>query len=116
MMADEAHITNIAVRKSCRRRGIGELLLISMIDLILELNAHLVTLEVRASNIAAQGLYHKYGFSQLHVRPGYYTDNKENALVLAAKDITSVAFQRRFNRLKKAHARRWGIAFYHTAR
>jgi ribosomal-protein-alanine N-acetyltransferase len=107
MMANEAHITNIAVRKSHRRRGIGELLLISMIDLALELGAQLITLEVRASNIAAQGLYHKYGLNQLHIRPGYYTDNKENALVLASEDITSAAFQRRFKRLKKAHAQRW---------
>jgi ribosomal-protein-alanine N-acetyltransferase len=107
MMANEAHITNIAVRKSHRRQGIGELLLISMIDLTLELRAQLITLEVRASNIAAQGLYHKYGLNQLHIRRGYYTDNKENALVLATEDITSAAFQRRLKRLKKEHARRW---------
>jgi len=107
MMANEAHITNIAVRQSHHRRGIGELLLISMIDLALELGAHLITLEVRASNTAAQGLYHKYGLNQLHIRPGYYTDNKENALVLATEDITSAAFQQRLKRLKKAHARRW---------
>jgi ribosomal-protein-alanine N-acetyltransferase len=107
MMANEAHITNIAVRKSYHRRGIGELLLIAMIDLALELGAHLITLEVRASNIAAQGLYRKYGLNQLHIRPGYYTDNKENALVLANEDITSAAFQRRFKQLRKAHTLRW---------
>jgi ribosomal-protein-alanine N-acetyltransferase len=107
MMASEAHITNIAVRKSHRRRGIGEMLLISMIDLALKLGGHLVTLEVRASNTAAQGLYRKYGLNQLHIRPGYYTDNKENALVLANQDIASPAFQQRLERLKEAHARRW---------
>jgi len=78
-----------------------------MIDLALKLGGHLVTLEVRASNTAAQGLYRKYGLNQLHIRPGYYTDNKENALVLANQDIASPAFQQRLERLKEAHARRW---------
>ncbi|MBN1862864.1 MAG: ribosomal protein S18-alanine N-acetyltransferase [Dehalococcoidales bacterium] len=107
MMANEAHITNIAVRKSHRRRGIGELLLISMIELALELGANLLTLEVRASNIAAQGLYRKYGLNQLHIRRGYYTDNRENALVLAVDDITSADFRQHLKQLKQAHARRW---------
>ena len=116
MMADEAHITNIAVRQSYRRQGIGELLLISMISLAMELNAHILTLEVRASNIAAQGLYYKYGFAQVGVRQGYYTDDKEDALVLSIEDITSVAFQKHLNQLKKTHSRRWGIALYHITR
>ena len=110
MMADDAHITNIAVRRSHRRQGIGEFLLISMTGLALELNAHMLTLEVRASNISAQSLYYKYGFSLVNVRQDYYTNNKENALVLASEDITSAAFQKRLNQLKKAHAHRWGIA------
>ena len=116
MMADEAHITNIAVRQSYRRQGIGELLLISMISLAMELNAHILTLEVRASNIAAQGLYYKYGFAQVGVRQGYYTDDKEDALVLSTEDIASVAFQKHLNQLKKTHSRRWGIALYHIVR
>ena len=56
IMADEAHITNIAVRQLYRRQGIGELLLIATIDRAIELNARIITLEVRASNMAAQGL------------------------------------------------------------
>jgi ribosomal-protein-alanine N-acetyltransferase len=116
MIADEAHLTNIAVRGSHRRRGIGELLLISMIDLALELDARILTLEVRASNTSAQSLYYKYGFSQLNVRQGYYTNNKENALVMATEDITSAAFQKRLNQLKKAHSRKWGLALHHIMR
>ena len=116
MMADEAHITNIAVRHSLRRQGIGELLLISMIDLAMGLDVRILTLEVRASNTAARSLYHKYGFSQVNVRRGYYTDNKEDALVMATENITSAAFQTHLNQLKKAHSRRWGIALYHIAR
>jgi len=116
MMADEAHITNIAVREIHHRRGIGELLLISLIDLALELGNRILSLEVRASNLAAQGLYHKYGLRQIGIRRGYYTDNKENAMVMTAEDITSTSFQKRLTQLKQAHSRRWGIAFYHVAR
>jgi len=110
MMGDEAHITNIAVRQSHRRLGIGELLLISMTNLAFELGAHILTLEVRASNISAQSLYYKYGFSLVQLRQGYYTNNKENALVMAVEDITSKAFQKRLKQLEQAHAHRWGIA------
>jgi len=116
VMADEAHITNVAVRKSHRRQGIGELLLISMIDLATELKAHILTLEVRASNIAAQSLYRKYGFTRGGLRPGYYADNREDALVMSTEDITLVPFQARLNQLRKAHSRKWGVALYHIAR
>jgi len=115
MMAEEAHLTNIAVRKSYYRRGIGERLLISMIDLALELNARLLTLEVRVSNIAARNLYYKYGFTRGGLRRGYYADNKEDALIMSLEDITSVSFQRRLSQLKKAHSREWGVVLYHTA-
>jgi len=116
MMADEAHITNIAVRKIHRRQGIGERLLISMIDLATELNARILTLEVRASNIAAQNLYYKYGFAQVGLRRGYYTDNKEDAVLMTIGNTTSASFQSRLNQLKKAHSQRWEIALYQVAR
>jgi len=116
IMADEAHITNVAVRKIYRRQGIGELLLISMIDLAKELNARNLTLEVRASNTAAQKLYSKYGFSQVGLRHGYYTDNKENAVLMSTEDIISASFQSHLNQLKKAHSPKYGIALYRVAR
>ncbi len=115
IMADEAHITNIAVRELYRRQGIGELLLISTIDLATELNARIITLEVRASNTAAQNLYHKYGFTQTGLRRGYYRDNKEDAVLMSAENITSASFQAHLNRLKQAHSRKWGIALYQIA-
>ena len=116
IMANEAHITNVAVRKIHRRRGIGELLLISMIDLAIELNARNLTLEVRASNTAAQNLYSKYDFKQVGLRRGYYTDNKEDAVLMSTADISSVSFQSRLNQLKKAHSQKHGIAIYQIAR
>lgn len=108
VMADEAHLTNVAVRKCYQRQGIGELLLLSIIDLAAELKAKVVTLEVRVSNITAQNLYQKYGFTQVGVRPGYYTDNKEDALLMSTESITSAPFQVRLQRLKRTHLRRYG--------
>ncbi len=116
IMAGEAHITNIAVREPHRRQGIGELLLIFAIDLATELNAHIITLEVRVSNTTAQSLYYKYGFNQSGLRHHYYIDNKEDAVIMTTENITSVPFQACLQRLKQAHSRRWGIALYQIAR
>jgi ribosomal-protein-alanine N-acetyltransferase len=110
VMAGEAHITNIAVREKHRRQGIGELLLISLINLATELDASLVTLEVRASNITAQSLYSKYGFTWVGLRRGYYTDNREDAVLMSLENITSAPVQANLQRLKQAHSQKWGIA------
>ncbi len=56
MMAGEAHITNIAVRQEYRGRGLGELLLIAIIDLATSLEATFLTLEVRVSNMVARSV------------------------------------------------------------
>lgn len=108
IMAGEAHITTIAVREKHRRQGMGELLLISLIDLATELDASLVTLEVRASNIAAQSLYSKHGFVWVGVRRGYYTDNREDGVLMTLENITSAEVQANLQRLKQAHSQRWG--------
>lgn len=110
IMAGEAHITDIAVREKYRRRGIGELLLISAIDLAAELKAHIVTLEVRISNTPAQSLYYKYGLTQTGLRRGYYTDNGEDAMVMSTEIITSASFQALFQQLKQSYSRKWGIS------
>jgi len=108
VMADEAHLTNIAVRKQYQHQGIGEWLLISIIDLAAKLKANFITLEVRASNTAAQSLYHKYGFTKVSVRPGYYTDNREDALLMSTESITSAPFQARLQQLKQAYSTKYG--------
>jgi [ribosomal protein S18]-alanine N-acetyltransferase len=115
IMADEAHITNVAVRERHRREGIGELMLISLIDLATELKTYFVTLEVRASNIGAQNLYAKYGLVQVGVRRGYYTDNREDALLMTVADTTASDFQARFQQLKLAHFNKWGMTSYFRA-
>ena len=111
VMADEAHITNIAVRQNCRRRGVGELLFISVIDLAAELDADIVTLEVRVSNLLAQSLYNKYGLVEVGLRRGYYTDNREDALLMSTSSITSASFQAQFQQLKDAHTQKYGEGF-----
>jgi len=116
VMADEAHITAIAVREAYRRQGIGELLLISVIGLAAGLNARIVTLEVRTSNTDAQNLYTKYGFTQVGVRRGYYIDNREDAILMSTQDITSTAFQKHLQQLKQAHSRKCGIALCQIVR
>jgi len=116
IMAGEAHITNIAVREKHRRQGIGELLLISLIELAIELDARLITLEVRTSNTAAQSLYYKYGFTQVGLRRGYYTDNREDGVLMSLEDITSAPVQANLQQLKQAHAQKWEITVHHVAR
>ena len=110
IMAEEAHITNIAVWEKYHHQGIGELLLISLIDLATELDARFITLEVRASNTAAQSLYSKYGFTQAGMRRGYYTDNREDGVLMSLENIASAPVQANLQRLKQAHSQKWEIA------
>jgi len=111
VMVDEAHIITIAVRNAYRRQGIGERLLISIIEMAMELKADVVTLEVRTSNKQAQALYYKYGFRQVGIRRAYYTDNGEDALLMTTDSLTSLNFQSHFKQLKRAHRLRWGEFF-----
>ena len=107
-MVDEAHLTTIAVRGSYRRQGIGELLLISAIDLSLERQCRFVTLEVRVSNKGAQAFYEKYGLARTGMRKGYYTDNHEDALIMSTDAISSDQYQALFRRLKEDYSRKHG--------
>jgi len=107
VMVDEAHITTIAIRDAYRRRGIGEWLLISIIDMAAQLKAKVITLEVRASNKQAQALYQKFGFQKVGLRRAYYTDNGEDALLMTTDPLTSVTFQSYLQQLKQAHQHRW---------
>jgi ribosomal-protein-alanine N-acetyltransferase len=102
MLAGEAHVTNLAVRRQYRGKGLGELLLIATIDLASELKASFMTLEVRASNLIAQSLYSKYGFVQMGVRRGYYLDNREDAIIMSTDMLDSPSFQEQVRQLREA--------------
>jgi ribosomal-protein-alanine N-acetyltransferase len=107
MMVDEAHVVTIAVRKSHARSGLGELLLLSTINLAMTLGARIVTLEVRVSNTAAQALYAKYGFTIAGTRRKYYSDNGEDALIMSTDNIASPSYRERLERMKEEHRSRW---------
>ena len=84
MAAGEAHILNVCVAASQRRRGLADFLLRHLIMVARAASTTLLLLEVRVSNAAAQRLYRGFGFAQLGERRGYYParDGREDALVL----------------------------------
>ena len=108
-MASEMHIINLAVHLDYRNKGIGEILLIYAIELSVELKAIMITLEVRPSNLAAQALYSKYGFSQRGVRRAYYLDNREDAIITTLDEMASPKYQETFRKLKEAYVEKWGV-------
>jgi len=98
---DDGHITTIAVHPNYRRQGVGELLMLGLIDQAYALNAQQLTLEVRVSNSAAQNLYVKYGFRHHGERKRYYTDNGEDAAIMWTDEIHSAAFRERVRELRQ---------------
>ncbi|MBW7460084.1 ribosomal protein S18-alanine N-acetyltransferase [Paenibacillus sepulcri] len=82
---DEAHVTNIAVREGYRGLGLGERLLREIMKTAVFFGTNRMTLEVRVSNEIAQGLYSKLGFEPSGLRPNYYSDNMEDALIMWAE-------------------------------
>lgn len=109
-MVDEAHITSIAVKSSHRGKGIGELLLIASVEMGALQRSRMVTLETRVSNIVAQNLYKKYGFSIVGRRKRYYSDNNEDAYVMSTGDTTGEEYRTMFNDLRRQHSLRWGVS------
>jgi [ribosomal protein S18]-alanine N-acetyltransferase len=110
LMVGEAHIVTLAVREGQRRRGLGELLLITAVEVAVAHRQEVLTLEVRRSNEAAVSLYEKYGFNRVGVRSRYY-DNREDALIMTTPPLISMAFRERYQSLKEAHQRRWDGAY-----
>lgn len=81
-VVDEGHITNVAVHSDYRGKKIGDRLVKEMVELCKENNLVAMTLEVRTSNTVAQNLYRKYGFKMGGIRKEYYSDNKEDAIIM----------------------------------
>ncbi|MFB6365772.1 ribosomal protein S18-alanine N-acetyltransferase [Paenibacillus elgii] len=84
LIMEEAHVTNIAIREKYRGRKFGERLLVEMQQTAVFYGVLRMTLEVRPSNLIAQRLYEKLGFRSVGIRRGYYTDNKEDAIIMWA--------------------------------
>jgi ribosomal-protein-alanine N-acetyltransferase len=100
LMVDEAHITTFAIHPGWRRQRIGERLLLAFLDLARDRHAREATLEVRLSNLPARRLYEKYGFRPVGLRPRYYTDNNEDALIMTTEPLSDARFRDRIERLR----------------
>lgn len=93
LMADEIHIITLAITPAWKGRGLGEWLLLAMLEKGRLLGAKVATLEVRPSNQAAIRLYQKYKFQQVGARPNYYRDTDEDALIFTTPDLTLPDYQ-----------------------
>lgn len=82
LVAGEAQVTRVAVAEAERGQGLGTRLTAAMVNKAWELGAEAVTLEVRESNLAAQKAYLTCGFASEGIRPNYYEDNHENAVIM----------------------------------
>ncbi len=82
LVLDEAHVTNIAVCTAYRGQGLGEKLVRELVYQAKLRGATSMTLEVRVSNIPAQRLYEKIGFVNRGIRRQYYSDTKEDAMIM----------------------------------
>jgi len=82
VIADERHLVNLAVDPGHRRQGIGQQMLTEVIERARADGARLVTLEVRESNEAARKLYRDFGFIDVALRPHYYPDSREDAVIM----------------------------------
>ena len=83
-IVDESHVSNIAVHPLFRRQGVGEYLLRHVMVYSLREGCLRMTLEVRKSNLNAQHLYEKLGFRSYGIRPRYYSNNDEDAVIMWA--------------------------------
>lgn len=81
-IVDEGHITNVAVSPNYRRMQVGSALIKTMLDVTIKAGISQHTLEVRAGNESAKGLYRKFGFEEAGLRKGYYEDNGEDAIIM----------------------------------
>ncbi len=104
LMVDEAHITTFAVLPEWRRQGVGGRLMVELMRLARELQANVMTLEVRLSNRPARALYAKFGFRPAGIRPRYYSDNGEDALIMTTSPLGSPEMNERFAEMERLYS------------
>lgn len=102
VVGDEAHITTVVVDPEHRQNRVGTRLMLVLIDHALASGAEALTLEVRASNEAAQALYRRFGMAPVGVRKQYYRD--EDALIMWVHDIGGADYARRLEDIRRAMA------------
>ena len=94
LIVDEAHIATIAVLPEYRSQGIARRLLTIALQAIVQRDYRIATLEVRAGNLAAQNLYRQFGFETVGIRPKYYRDNNEDALIMTVDHLDQAYLNR----------------------
>jgi ribosomal-protein-alanine N-acetyltransferase len=87
LVSDEVHLVNLCVDKPYRRCGIATTLLRFLLSRGAEKGARYSTLEVRSSNTPAINLYRSFGFREVAIRKGYYTDTGEDAIVMLLDNL-----------------------------
>jgi ribosomal-protein-alanine N-acetyltransferase len=100
VVVGEGHVTNIGVAPQWQRHGVGRRLLLVLAREARRRAAQHMTLEVRVSNLGAQGLYREFGFAPAGVRPNYYSEVHEDALVMWAHDIDTDAYGARLEEVE----------------
>ncbi|MEX2162088.1 MAG: ribosomal protein S18-alanine N-acetyltransferase [Anaerolineales bacterium] len=90
LLGEEVHIANLAVASRFRRQGLARRLLTHVLQRAAEKGMHSATLEVRAGNRAAQALYEEFGFHEVGRRKRYYSDNREDALLMQLPHLNPV--------------------------
>jgi ribosomal-protein-alanine N-acetyltransferase len=99
-VAEEAHITNVAVHPDYHGQKVGTQIMLALTAEARRRGADSIALEVRVSNLVAQSLYRKFGFVPVGVRPRYYLETGEDALVMVARDVASPAYGERLESIR----------------
>ena len=95
LIDDESHVNNLAVDPGWQHRGMGAMLLLDLVRTGLARGARHLTLEVRVGNDPALALYRKFGLAPVGVRPNYYPETGEDALIMWARYIDSDTYAER---------------------
>jgi ribosomal-protein-alanine N-acetyltransferase len=100
VILEDSHITTIAVHPDWRGMKYGEEVLVHLLHQAIDRGASWITLEARESNVVAQNLYRKYGFTIVSTRRAYYSDNGENAVVMWAGNLRGELYRNRLAALE----------------
>lgn len=101
LQADEAHVATLAVHPAQHRRKVASRLLVSLLWAAVGLGAVSATLEVRTSNLGARRLYQAFGFAPVGVRPGYYAETGEDALIMWVHGLQGPEFAERLEEQRR---------------
>lgn len=100
LLVDTVHVTTVVVDPGQRRQGVATRLLLAVLDIAVDRGATAATLEVRAGNYGAQRLYAAFGFAPVGVRPAYYPDTGEDAVIMWLHELGTPSHARRLEPLR----------------